>query len=92
MLVSFETIINSRGMIALPEKYRNLANHRVSVTVMENPIDGQETNPQKSKIMKYAGIFSDLSDEDFAEIQKRQQNFFGDRSLYYRSRRSHYHW
>ena len=72
MLITFETEVTKEGAIMLPEKYRNIAPRLVTVVIMDEPI-ASKPSLQKAKIMKYAGIFRDLSDEDIVEVQERRQ-------------------
>lgn len=75
MFITFEAEITPDGLIQLPEKYRNLTDRRVSVTITD------ET--KKAKIMKYAGIWSGMSDEDLGldDLEKRRTDFFGNRDV-----------
>ena len=82
MFITFEAEITPDGLIKLPTKYGNLADRRVSVTITDEP-NHAKANPQKAKIMKYAGIWSGMSDEDLglSDIIERRQTFFGDREV-----------
>ena len=80
MLITFETEVTKEGAIMLPEKYLNIVPHLVTVVITDEPM-ASKPNLQKAKIMKYAGIWSDLSDEDIAEVQERRQTFWGERSV-----------
>lgn len=71
MIITFETQITSDGIIKLPDELRDLASHRVSVTITDK-ID-LEANAKKAKIMDYAGIWSDLTHEDAQEMFGRTQ-------------------
>ncbi|WP_089721538.1 hypothetical protein [Candidatus Entotheonella palauensis] len=81
MLITFEAEITSDGLIRLPEKYKNLADRRVSVILTDDI--STETNSQKEKILKYAGIWNGLSDEDLGleEMHERRKHFFGGRQV-----------
>ena len=71
MLITFETEITPDGVIKLPEEFQTLTDRRVSVTITDE-IDA-EGNAKKAKIMSYAGIWSDLTDEDAQEMFARTQ-------------------
>jgi len=78
MLITFEAEVTQRGTIMLPEEYRNMELGQVTVVITDEPI-ASKLSSKKARIMKYAGIWNDLSDEELAEIQKRRQSFFGER-------------
>ena len=71
MLIMFETKITPDGIIKLPDELQGLADRRVSVTITDE-IDA-EANAKKAKIMSYAGIWSDLTNEDAKEMFARTQ-------------------
>jgi hypothetical protein len=81
MFITFETEITADGLIRLPEQYKNLVARRVSVTITDD--NDTATNPQKEKILQYAGIWSGLRDEDLGleEIHERRRNFFTGRQV-----------
>jgi len=72
MFITFEAEITPAGSIQLPDKYRNLKDHRVSVIITDEPVDVLRKT-QKEKIMKYAGLWNDLSDVDLADMFPRTQ-------------------
>jgi len=74
MFITFEAKITADGVIKLPEQYHDLADRHVSVTITDD--SNTQVNPQKARIMKYAGLWKGLSDADLGldEIQERRQH------------------
>ena len=74
MFITFEAEITPDGLIQLPEQYRNLINRRVSIVITDEPID-IKPSAKKEKNLKFAGLWSDLTNKDVAEMFPRTQLF-----------------